>query len=101
MDPHCVSLSHVCGCPLLPSASQAADPAVVAQIAAGVAAGNARLSSAEQVKRFRILPTYWDPGGDELTHTLKLRRRPIAAKYVSEIRELYAPEPAPWIHEPL
>ncbi|GAB7141848.1 fatty acid--CoA ligase FadD11 [Mycobacterium riyadhense] len=81
-------------------AALAADPEVIAQIAAGVAAGNAKLSRVEQIKRFRILPTLWEPGGDEITLTMKLKRRPIATKYAAEIEELYAPEPGPQIHEP-
>lgn len=81
-------------------AALAADPAVIARIAAGVAAGNAKLSRVEQIKRFRVLPTLWEPGGDEVTLTMKLKRRPIAAKYAAEIDELYAPEPGPTVHEP-
>ena len=74
----------------------AADAAVLAQdegvralVQAGVDAGNARLSRVEQVKRFEVLPTYWMPGGDELTPTLKLRRKPISAKYSDVIDRLY------------
>ena len=37
-----------------------------------------------------IVPTPWEPGGDELTPTMKLRRNPITAKYASEIVALYA-----------
>ncbi|BBX96137.1 fatty acid--CoA ligase FadD11 [Mycobacterium lacus] len=81
-------------------AALAADPEVIAQIAAGVAAGNAKLSRVEQIKRFRVLPTLWEPGGDEITLTMKLKRRPIATKYSAEIEELYASEPGPQIHEP-
>ncbi len=55
-------------------AALAADPQVIARIAAGVAAGNAKLSRVEQIKRFRILPTLWEPGGDEITLTMKLKR---------------------------
>ncbi len=32
----------------------------------------------------------WLPGGDELTPTMKLKRRPIAAKYAAEIEAMYA-----------
>ena len=31
----------------------------------------------------------WLPGGDELTPTMKLKRKPIQQKYASEIEELY------------
>ncbi|BBX22551.1 fatty-acid--CoA ligase [Mycolicibacter terrae] len=78
----------------------AADPGVIEQIAAGVTAGNAKLSRVEQIKRFRVLPTLWEPGGDEVTLTMKLKRRPIAAKYADEIEALYATEPGPHIHQP-
>ena len=37
-----------------------------------------------------MLPTEWGPGGDELTPTSKLRRKPIAEKYSDEIEALYA-----------
>jgi long-chain acyl-CoA synthetase len=76
------------------------DPEVIAQIAAGVAEGNAKLSRVEQIKRFRVLPTLWEPGGDEMTLTMKLKRRPIAEKYAAEIEELYADNPGPEVHEP-
>ncbi|AXO22969.1 fatty acid--CoA ligase FadD11 [Mycobacterium avium] len=81
-------------------AALAADPDVIAQIAAGVAAGNAKLSRVEQIKRFRILPTLWEPGGDEITLTMKLKRKPIMAKYAEEIEQLYADPPPPQVHEP-
>ncbi|GAB3010791.1 fatty acid--CoA ligase FadD11 [Mycobacterium bourgelatii] len=81
-------------------AALAADPQIVAQVAAGVAAANEKLARVEQIKRFRILPTLWEPGGDEITLTMKLKRKPIAAKFAAEIEELYAAEPGPDIHEP-
>ena len=78
----------------------AADPEVVARIAAGVAAGNANLSRVEQIKRFRILPTLWEPGGDEITLTMKLKRKPIMTKYAGEIEQLYSTDLHPEVHEP-
>ncbi len=78
----------------------AAHPEVIAQISAGVAAGNEKLSRVEQIKRFRVLHTLWEPGGDEITLTMKLKRRPIAAKYAAEIDELYADQPGPDVHQP-
>jgi long-chain acyl-CoA synthetase len=81
-------------------AALVADPEVIARIAGGVAEGNAKLSRVEQIKRFRVLPTLWEPGGDEITLTMKLKRRPIMAKYATEIEELYASEPGQDVHEP-
>jgi long-chain acyl-CoA synthetase len=73
---------------------------VIGQIAAGIAEGNSKLSRVEQIKRFQVLPTFWEPGGDEITLTMKLKRRPIAEKYATEIEELYADEPGPSVHQP-
>jgi long-subunit acyl-CoA synthetase (AMP-forming) len=78
----------------------ATHPDMLEKIAAGVAAGNAKLSRVEQIKRFRVLPALWEPGGDEITLTMKLKRRPIVAKYAAEIETLYASEPGPEVHEP-
>jgi long-chain acyl-CoA synthetase len=46
----------------------------------------------EQVKRFRLLPRPFDPARDELTPTLKLKRRVIASHFSSEIEALYTAE---------
>ncbi|EFG79642.1 AMP-binding enzyme [Mycobacterium parascrofulaceum ATCC BAA-614] len=81
-------------------AALASHPEVIARIAAGVAHGNAKLSRVEQIKRFRILPSLWEPGGDEITLTMKLKRKPIMTKYAREIEELYAPDLHPEVHEP-
>jgi long-subunit acyl-CoA synthetase (AMP-forming) len=66
------------------------DPDVEKEIASAVETANARLSRVEQIKRFKILPGEWTPGGEELTPTLKLKRRPIERKYETEIEALYA-----------
>ncbi len=50
---------------------------------------NSHLSRVEQIKRFKILPGEWQPGGDELTPTSKMKRKPIAAKYADDIEALY------------
>ena len=59
-------------------------------LAAAVREGNSKLSRVEQIKRFLIVGTPWEPGGDELTPTMKLKRRPIVEKYSAEIDKLYA-----------
>lgn len=88
------------GLPDASAAALAADKGVLEDIACGVAAGNVKLSRVEQVKRFLILPTFWEPGGDEITLTMKLRRKPIAQKYAAEIERLYSPELVDGVHEP-
>ena len=66
------------------------DPGIVEEIANAVEAANARLSRVEQIKRYKLLPGEWAPGGEELTPTMKLKRRPIERKYEAEIEALYA-----------
>ena len=51
---------------------------------------NSKMARVEQIKKFKILPADWQPGGDELTPTMKLKRRPISEKYSAEIQALYA-----------
>ncbi|WP_364713141.1 hypothetical protein [Streptomyces ossamyceticus] len=54
----------------------------------------------EQVKRFRVIPAYWDATSDELTATLKLKRQKVAEKYDADIAALYADPTPSDIHEP-
>ncbi len=68
----------------------ATDPAVRAAVAAGVEAANATLSRAEQVRAFDIVTDQWQPGGDLLTATMKVRRRPVLAAYAERVERLYA-----------
>jgi long-subunit acyl-CoA synthetase (AMP-forming) len=69
--------------------SIAATETVIAAVAEGVRAANERLSRVEQVKKFKLLDEEWLPGGDELTPTMKLKRKPIGEKYADEIEALY------------
>jgi long-subunit acyl-CoA synthetase (AMP-forming) len=70
--------------------SLAGHEAVRQEIEAAVGSANERMARVEQIKKFKILSTEWAPGGDELTPTMKLKRKPIERKYASEIEELYA-----------
>jgi long-subunit acyl-CoA synthetase (AMP-forming) len=58
-------------------------------VAAAVERANARLARVEQLKRFHIIAEPWLPGGDELTPTMKLKRKAIATKYSATIDALY------------
>jgi long-chain acyl-CoA synthetase len=71
-------------------ANLAIEQAILDEVARGVEAANAKLARVEQIKKFKLLPEDWPPGGDELTPTMKLKRRPIDDKYAAEIAELYA-----------
>jgi long-chain acyl-CoA synthetase len=67
----------------------AGEEAIVAAVQAAVDAGNAELARVEQLKKFTIVPGDWAPGGEELTPTLKLKRKPIAERYAAEIEAMY------------
>ena len=66
------------------------DPQVKAVVEAAIEEANQHLSRVEQIKKLTVLPGDWLPGGDELTPTMKLKRRPIAAKYAAEIDAMYS-----------
>jgi long-subunit acyl-CoA synthetase (AMP-forming) len=65
------------------------DPEIQAEVEQAVVAANERMSRIEQIKRFKVIPGEWAPGGEELTPTMKLRRRPIERRYEAEIESLY------------
>ena len=64
--------------------------ALLAEVERGIEAANEQLARVEQIKRFKLLDEDWQPGGEELTPTMKLKRKPIHEKYASDIEELYA-----------
>jgi long-chain acyl-CoA synthetase len=65
-------------------------PEVAHEVAAAVAAANARLARVQQVKYWRLLPVEWTAESEELTPTLKLKRRVVHAKYADVIDSLYS-----------
>lgn len=71
------------------------EPRVHAEIQKAVDDANQHVSHVETIKRFIILPTEWTVDSEELTPTLKLKRRVIHEKYAEEIEALYAQR-----HEP-
>ncbi|CAA9476896.1 MAG: Long-chain-fatty-acid--CoA ligase [uncultured Solirubrobacteraceae bacterium] len=66
------------------------EEAMRAAVQAGIDAANQKLSRVEQIKKFKILRGDWAPGADELTPTMKLKRKPIAEKYSDDIEAMYA-----------
>jgi len=72
------------------TADLAANPAVEAEIQKAVDETNRHVSNVEGIKRFTILPADWTPETEELTPTLKLKRRVINQKYADAIEEMYS-----------
>ena len=74
-------------------AELAEQEAVIDEIRRALTAANTHLSRVEQFKRFTILPTEWSPESEELTPTMKLKRRVISSKYQPQIEAMYANPP--------
>jgi long-chain acyl-CoA synthetase len=70
-------------------AQLAHDERVRAAVQEGVDTANEKLARVEQIKKFTIVEGDWLPSGDELTPTMKLKRKPIAEKYAGPIDAMY------------
>ena len=64
-------------------------PAVIEEVRRALSVANSHLSRVEQFKRFTILPSEWSPESEELTPTMKLKRRVIHTKYQAQIEAMY------------
>ncbi|GAA1509143.1 AMP-dependent synthetase/ligase [Nocardioides humi] len=71
-------------------AELAQHPAILAVAQQAVDSANERLSRPEQVKAWELLPVEWTAESEELTPTLKLKRRVVHAKYADVLERLYA-----------
>ncbi len=71
-------------------AELASNPAVLEAVGQAVAEANSRLARVQQVKYWELLPVEWTAESEELTPTLKLKRRVVHAKYADVIDRLYA-----------
>jgi long-chain acyl-CoA synthetase len=65
------------------------DPAATDLLQRRVKAALVDVSSAEQVKKFLIVPQPFSVAADELTVSLKLRRNVVLTKYARQLDELY------------
>ncbi len=74
-------------------ATLATEPAVRAALVAAVTEVNTGFSRAEGIKRFAILHSEWLPDSEELTPTMKLKRRGILARHGAVVDAIYAGEP--------
>ncbi len=76
--------------PFTDFASLTRAPEVIALVRAEVEGVNAKLARVEQIKDFRIIDQLLTADDEELTPTMKLKRRVVAAKYAGLIAEMYA-----------
>jgi long-chain acyl-CoA synthetase len=67
----------------------AAHPKLHERINQEVSALNKEYGNWEQIKKFVLLPKEFSIDGDELTPTLKLKRKKILAKYQKEYKSIY------------
>jgi long-chain acyl-CoA synthetase len=74
-------------------AELAGHPATIAEVRRALTVANSHLSRIEQFKRFTILPAEWSPESEELTPTMKLKRRVINAKYKDQVDAMYGDPP--------
>ncbi|NUS15518.1 MAG: long-chain fatty acid--CoA ligase [Streptomyces sp.] len=70
-------------------AELAADPDLLAAVQQAVDEGNAAVSRAESVRRFRILPGQFTEESGHLTPSLKLKRAVVLADFAAEVEALY------------
>jgi long-chain acyl-CoA synthetase len=71
-------------------ASMTRAPEVLAMIRAELEQVNTRLARVEQIKDFRIIAQLLTAEDDELTPTMKLKRKVVASKYATVIATMYA-----------
>ncbi|MFF3546622.1 AMP-dependent synthetase/ligase [Streptomyces platensis] len=70
-------------------AQLAEDPELLAAVQRAVDDGNAAVSKAESVRKFRILPTQFTEESGHVTPSLKLKRNVVAKDFAEDIEALY------------
>ncbi|GHH34615.1 AMP-dependent synthetase/ligase [Streptomyces candidus] len=65
------------------------DPDLLATVQRAVDDGNAAVSKAESVRKFRILPAQFTEEAGHITPSLKLKRNVVAKEFADEIEALY------------
>jgi long-chain acyl-CoA synthetase len=71
-------------------AALADDPDLVAAVQQAVDEANKAVSTAESVRRFRVLPIDWTEEGGQLTPSMKLRRAVVLKEFSAEVDALYS-----------
>ncbi|GGP69492.1 AMP-dependent synthetase/ligase [Streptomyces abikoensis] len=73
----------------LTAAELADDPELLADVQKAVDDGNAAVSKAESVRKFRILPAQFTEASGHVTPSLKLKRNVVAKDFADEIEAIY------------
>ncbi|OII68807.1 long-chain fatty acid--CoA ligase [Streptomyces sp. CC77] len=71
------------------AASLRDDPELLAEVQKAVDDGNAAVSKAESVRKFRILPAQFTEEAGHITPSLKLKRNVVAKDFADEIEAIY------------
>jgi long-chain acyl-CoA synthetase len=90
--PNFAYLQEWCGqndIPFTDRSDMVAEPRVVARVEQEVQAVNAGLGHWEQIKKTALLTEEWTVDGGEFTPSMKLRRKPILAKYAPQVEQIY------------
>lgn len=78
------------GRPSVPVAELTEDADLLAELRGAVDAANEMVSSAEQVKKFRVLPVDVTEESGHLTPTLKVKRSVVMRDFAADVEALYA-----------
>ncbi len=70
-------------------AELAEEPAVLAEIEQGLGEVLAQFNTVERIKKWTVLGDEWMPDSDQLTATMKLKRRGVHAAYGEQIEAMY------------
>jgi long-chain acyl-CoA synthetase len=76
-------------------AEAATNPTVVAQVQAAIDRANARVSRAESIRKFVILPMEFTEASGHLTPKMSIKRAVIMKDFATEIEGLYDHEDQP------
>ncbi|MBY5957234.1 AMP-dependent synthetase/ligase [Membranicola marinus] len=90
--PSFVNLRDWCAVNDIPELSNAAlieHPRVLDLLEKEITRGNKSLDHIEQIKKFTLMPEEWTIAKDELTPTMKVKRKSIRADYKSVIEKMY------------
>lgn len=76
--------------PNMSIAEAATNPAIIAEVQAAVDRANARVSRAESIRKFAILPIQFTEESGHLTPKMSIKRNIIVKDFASEIEAMYA-----------